>query len=86
MRLQRAIKRGFLATGQSVGFYTDIAGSQGVCRSTRPGGGNISNRHQQQDAVDHGQASSTPRGDFLTILALLFRGAGACRDIVDPRS
>ena len=81
-----AIKRGFLATGQGVGFYTDIAGAEAPSRLTRPPAVNISGIiGEQREADDRDPGSSQPRGDFLTILALLFAGAGSRQD-GDPRS
>src|SRR5439155_22699675 len=66
-----AIKRGFLATGQGVGFYTDIAGAKAY--SEHPtASGNIPGI-----ITSNGKRTITiklvkPRGDFLTILALIF--------------
>ena len=56
-----AIKRGFLATGQGVGFYTDIAGAKAY--STHPTkGGNISGIvTNNKTADDHDQARDTAR-------------------------
>jgi peptide/nickel transport system substrate-binding protein len=66
-----AIKRGFLAQGQGVGFYTDIAGAEAYSKHPTAGG-NISGI-----IVNNGKRTITiklvsPRGDFLTILALMF--------------
>ncbi len=66
-----AIKRGFLATGQGVGFYTDIAGAKAyAAHPTKSGNisGIVTNNKTRSITVK----LSTPRGDFLTILALLF--------------
>jgi len=66
-----AIKRGFLATGQGVGFYTDIAGAKAYAAHPTKGGnisGIITNNKTRSITVK----LSTPRGDFLTILALIF--------------
>ena len=66
-----AIKRGFLATGQGVGFYTDIAGAKAYAAHPTKGGnipGIVTNNRKRTIVIK----LSTPRGDFLTILALLF--------------
>jgi peptide/nickel transport system substrate-binding protein len=66
-----AIKRGFLATGQGVGFYTDIVGAKKYSEHPTPGGnipGIIVNNRKRTITVK----LTSPRGDFLTILALLF--------------
>jgi peptide/nickel transport system substrate-binding protein len=66
-----AIKRGFLAQGQGVGFYTDIAGAKAYSQHPTPGGnipGIIVNNKKRTIAIK----LVSPRGDFLTILALLF--------------
>ncbi|HKD32517.1 MAG TPA: ABC transporter substrate-binding protein [Gaiellaceae bacterium] len=66
-----AIKRGFLATGQGVGFYTDIAGAEAYSKNPTPGGnipGIIVNNKKRTITIK----LVSPRGDFLTILALLF--------------
>jgi peptide/nickel transport system substrate-binding protein len=66
-----AIKRGFLATGQGVGFYTDIAGAKAYSQHPTPGGnipGIIVNNRTRAITIK----LVTPRGDFLTILALIF--------------
>jgi peptide/nickel transport system substrate-binding protein len=66
-----AIKRGFLATGQGVGFYTDIAGAKAYAAHPTKGGnipGIITNNKTRSITIK----LATPRGDFLTILALLF--------------
>ena len=66
-----AIKRGFLATGQGVGFYTDIAGAKAYAAHPTKGGnisGIITNNKTRSITIK----LSTPRGDFLTILALIF--------------
>jgi peptide/nickel transport system substrate-binding protein len=66
-----AIKRGFLATGQGVGFYTDIAGAEAYSKNPTPGGdisGIVTNNAKRTITI----RLATPRGDFLTILALLF--------------
>jgi peptide/nickel transport system substrate-binding protein len=66
-----AIKRGFLATGQGVGFYTDIAGAKKYSEHPTKSGnisGIIVNNSKRTIVIK----LSTPRGDFLTILALLF--------------
>jgi peptide/nickel transport system substrate-binding protein len=66
-----AIKRGFLATGQGVGFYTDIAGAEAYSKNPTPGGdisGIVTNNAKRTITI----RLAKPRGDFLTILALLF--------------
>jgi peptide/nickel transport system substrate-binding protein len=66
-----AVKRGFLAQGQGVGFYTDIAGADAYSKNPTPGGnipGIIANNKKRTITVK----LVSPRGDFLTILALLF--------------
>jgi peptide/nickel transport system substrate-binding protein len=66
-----AIKRGFLATGQGVGFYTDIAGAKAyAAHPTKSGNiaGIIVNNKKRTIVIK----LTRPRGDFLTILALLF--------------
>ena len=66
-----AIKRGFLATGQGVGFYTDIAGAKAYAAHPTKGGnisGIITNNKTRTITIK----LATPRGDFLTILALIF--------------
>jgi peptide/nickel transport system substrate-binding protein len=66
-----AIKRGFLATGQGVGFYTDIAGAEAYSKHPTKGG-NISGIITSNKKRTITIKLSTPRGDFLTILALIF--------------
>jgi peptide/nickel transport system substrate-binding protein len=66
-----AIKRGFLAQGQGVGFYTDIAGAEAYSKHPTPGGnipGIIVNNKKRTITIK----LVSPRGDFLTIVALLF--------------
>jgi peptide/nickel transport system substrate-binding protein len=66
-----AIKRGFLATGQGVGFYTDIAGAKAYAAHPTANGnisGIITNNAKRTITIK----LATPRGDFLTILALIF--------------
>jgi peptide/nickel transport system substrate-binding protein len=66
-----AVKRGFLATGQGVGFYTDIAGAKAYAAHPTKGGnisGIITNNKKRSITIK----LATPRGDFLTILALIF--------------
>ena len=66
-----AIKRGFLATGQGVGFYTDIVGAkQYQANPTKNGNiaGIVVNNRKRTIVV----RLVKPRGDFLTILALMF--------------
>jgi peptide/nickel transport system substrate-binding protein len=66
-----AIKRGFLAQGQGVGFYTDIAGAEAYSKNPTPGGnipGIIVNNKKRTITIK----LVSPRGDFLTILALIF--------------
>ena len=66
-----AIKRGFLAQGQGVGFYTDIAGAEAYSKNPTAGGdisGIVTNNAKRSITIK----LVSPRGDFLTILALLF--------------
>jgi len=66
-----AIKRGFLAQGQGVGFYTDIAGAEAYSKNPTPGGdisGIVTNNAKRTITIK----LDSPRGDFLTILALIF--------------
>jgi peptide/nickel transport system substrate-binding protein len=66
-----AIKRGFLATGQGVGFYTDIAGAEAYSKHPTKSGnisGIVTNNKKRTITIK----LATPRGDFLTILALIF--------------
>jgi peptide/nickel transport system substrate-binding protein len=66
-----AIKRGFLAQGQGVGFYTDIAGAEAYSKNPTPGGdisGIVTNNAKRTITI----RLDKPRGDFLTILALIF--------------
>jgi peptide/nickel transport system substrate-binding protein len=66
-----AIKRGFLAQGQGVGFYTDIVGAEAYSKNPTPEGdisGIVTNNGRRTITVRLAKA----RGDFLTILALLF--------------
>jgi len=66
-----AIKRGFLATGQGVGFYTDIAGAKAyAAHPTKSGNiaGIVVNNKKRTIVIK----LTRPRGDFLTILALMF--------------
>src|SRR4029079_14211053 len=63
-----ASKRGFLATGQGVGFYTDIAGAKAYAAHPTKGGnilGIITNNKTR--TISH--KLSTPRRDVLTRLA-----------------
>jgi peptide/nickel transport system substrate-binding protein len=66
-----AIKRGFLATGQGVGFYTDIAGAAAFAAHPTASGdisGITANNAKRTITI----RMAKPRGDFLTILALIF--------------
>ena len=66
-----AIKRGFLAQGQGVGFYTDIVGAEAYSKNPTPQGdipGIIPNNSKRTIVIK----LASPRGDFLTIVALLF--------------
>ena len=66
-----AIKRGFLATGQGVGFYTDIQGAEAfAAHPTKSGNipGIITNNKKRTIVIK----LTKPRGDFLTIIALMF--------------
>jgi peptide/nickel transport system substrate-binding protein len=64
-----AIKRGFLATGQGVGFYTDIVGAEAFSKSLKGDIPGIVTNNAKRTIVIK---LTKPRGDFLTILALLF--------------
>ena len=79
-----AIKRGFLANGQGVGFYTDIAGAKAYSAHPTKGGnisGIITNNKKRTITIK----LSTPRGDFLTILALIFAAPVPAQHVdVDP--
>jgi peptide/nickel transport system substrate-binding protein len=64
-----AIKRGFLATGQGVGFYTDIVGAEEFSKTlTGDIPGIIVNNGKRTITIK----LTKRRGDFLTILALIF--------------
>jgi peptide/nickel transport system substrate-binding protein len=66
-----AVKRGFLATGQGVGFYTDIAGAEAYSKHPTKSGnisGIVTNNKKRTIVIK----LAKPRGDFLTILALIF--------------
>ena len=66
-----AIKREFLSTGQGVGFYTGIVGAEAYSKNPTPGGnipGIIVNNKKRTITIK----LVSPRGDFLTILALGF--------------
>jgi peptide/nickel transport system substrate-binding protein len=64
-----AIKRGFLATGQGVGFYTDIVGAEEFSKTlTGDIPGIVVNNAKRTITIK----LTKRRGDFLTILALIF--------------
>jgi peptide/nickel transport system substrate-binding protein len=63
------IKRGFLATGQGVGFYTDIVGAEAFSKTLTGDIPGIKANNAKRTIVIK---LTKPRGDFLTILALLF--------------
>ena len=64
-----AIKRGFLATGQGVGFYTDIVGAEQFSKTLKGDiPGIVANNAKRTIVI----RLTKPRGDFLTIVALLF--------------
>jgi peptide/nickel transport system substrate-binding protein len=64
-----AIKREFLSTGQGVGFYTDIAGAEQFSKTLTGDIGGIQTNNAKRSIVIK---LAKPRGDFLTIVALLF--------------
>src|SRR4249919_477185 len=64
-----AIKRGFLSTGQGVGFYTDIAGAEQFSKTLKGDIGGIQTNNAKRSITIR---LAKPRGDFLTIVALLF--------------
>ena len=64
-----AIKREFLSTGQGVGFYTGIAGAKTFSKTLK---GDISGIRTNNARRTIRIRLTTPRGDFLTIMSLLF--------------
>src|SRR5918912_310542 len=64
-----AIKREFLSTGQGVGFYTDIVGAEQFSKTLKGDIGGIQTNNKTGKIVIR---LTKPRGDFLTILSLLF--------------
>jgi peptide/nickel transport system substrate-binding protein len=64
-----AIKREFLSTGQGVGFYTSIAGAKTFAKTLK---GDISGIQVNDARRTIRIRLTSPRGDFLTVLALLF--------------
>jgi peptide/nickel transport system substrate-binding protein len=64
-----AIKREYLSTGQGVGFYTDIAGAENFSKTLKGDIPGIKTNNAKRTIVIR---LTKPRGDFLTILALLF--------------
>jgi peptide/nickel transport system substrate-binding protein len=64
-----AIKREFLSTGQGVGFYTDIVGADAFSKTLKGDIGGIQTNNKTGRIVIR---LTKPRGDFLTILSLLF--------------
>ena len=64
-----AIKREFLSTGQGVGFYTGIRGAEKFSKTLKGDIGGIVVNNARRRIVIH---LTSPRGDFLTILSLLF--------------
>jgi peptide/nickel transport system substrate-binding protein len=64
-----AIKREFLSTGQGVGFYTDIVGADAFSKTLKGDIGGIQTNNKTGKIVIR---LTKPRGDFLTILSLLF--------------
>jgi peptide/nickel transport system substrate-binding protein len=64
-----AIKREFLSTGQGVGFYTDIVGALQFSKTLKGDIGGIKTNNKTGKIVIK---LTKPRGDFLTILSLLF--------------
>jgi len=64
-----AIKREFLSTGQGVGFYTGIVGAKKFSKSLKGDIGGIKVNNKKRTITIR---LVSPRGDFLTILALGF--------------
>jgi len=64
-----AIKREFLSTGQGVGFYTGIVGATKFSKTLKGDIPGISVNNAKRKVVIR---LTKPRGDFLTILALVF--------------
>jgi peptide/nickel transport system substrate-binding protein len=64
-----AIKREFLSTGQGVGFYTGIAGADRFSKTLKGDIGGITVNNARRTIKIR---LTTPRGDFLTIMSLLF--------------
>jgi peptide/nickel transport system substrate-binding protein len=64
-----AIKREFLSTGQGVGFYTSIVGATKFSKTLKGDIPGISVNNAKRKVVIR---LTKPRGDFLTILALVF--------------
>jgi peptide/nickel transport system substrate-binding protein len=64
-----AIKREFLSTGQGVGFYTGIVGATKFSKTLKGDIPGISVNNAKRKVVIR---LTQPRGDFLTILALVF--------------
>jgi len=56
-----AIKRGFLATGQGVGFYTDIAGAAAFAAHPTAGGRHLRHHREQLQGNDHHQDGQAAR-------------------------
>jgi peptide/nickel transport system substrate-binding protein len=63
------IKREFLSTGQGVGFYTDIVGAEQFSKTLTGDISGIKTNNAKRTIVIK---LTKPRGDFLTILALIF--------------
>ena len=63
------IKREFLITGQGVGFYTDIVGAEQFSKTLTGDISGIQTNNAKRTIVVR---LTKPRGDFLTILALIF--------------
>jgi len=64
-----AIKREFLSTGQGVGFYTSIVGAEKFSKTLKGDIPGIAVNNAKRKVVIR---LTKPRGDFLTILALVF--------------
>jgi peptide/nickel transport system substrate-binding protein len=64
-----AIKREFLSTGQGVGFYTDIVGADKFSKTLKGDIPGIQTNNKTGKIVIR---LTKPRGDFLTILSLIF--------------
>jgi peptide/nickel transport system substrate-binding protein len=69
------IKRDFVATSPGVGFYTPIVGAEKFSKTLKGDIGGIKTNNKARTIVIR---LAKPRGDFLTILALLFASPVPC--------